>query len=416
MEILHSDRVIRVQPGQTLSYNNDNPLLMLMDRIQDARFAVDREWYLRDHLEYLFSIGTLEFYGPQGGDADQLDPKAQDNKTDFQKQNVKSFTLAPTQLVRGWVSTGETICPFLRISYQAGPETPLWRAIGGSPGTPIRLWLRVNGRTPAAPLVVPYNPQSQRYEVEIWGYSGPDLRNILRAGSRDALVTGALLVDNALVTGNLSDFDQEKVADRDMRSISPECTVHPVLPLHVECAWADSSLAHWDAQGGANYHFEFNMKLRGWDNFLSGGVSPNPHGGVGVLDYRNLMSNYGRFADSGELGRTLENWSFDAFGKKAPGVRTERFMAVDYMDLHVVHADCGIGLHRHRDNQEVFLMIDGRALMVVGDWCKMPERERCFEVRTLRSGHMALLKGGNLHGIFNTTDERMLLFMFGGYD
>ena len=27
--------------------------------------------------------------------------------------------------------------------------------------------------------------------------------------------------------------------------------------------------------------------------------------------------------------------------------------------------------------------------MVVGDWCKMPDRERCLEVRTLRSGHLA---------------------------
>jgi hypothetical protein len=54
--------------------------------------------------------------------------------------------------------------------------------------------------------------------------------------------------------------------------------------------------------------------------------------------------------------------------------------------------------------------------MVVGDWCKMPERERCFEVRPLQSGHMAMLKGGNLHGLMNLTDEDASLFMFGGYD
>ncbi len=158
------------------------------------------------------------------------------------------------------------------------------------------------------------------------------------------------------------------------------------------------------------------MKLRGWDNFLAAGTSNNPHGGIGKLDYRNLISNYGRFAGSGELARTIEPWSFDAFGNKQGQTSREEFMAVDYMDLHIVHEDCGIGLHRHRDNQEVFLMVDGRALMFVGDWCKMPERERSIEVRTLRSGHMAMLKGGNLHGVINTTDERMILFMFGGYD
>ena len=33
----------------------------------------------------------LELYGPSGGDADVLDPTQQDNKTDFQKQNVETF-------------------------------------------------------------------------------------------------------------------------------------------------------------------------------------------------------------------------------------------------------------------------------------------------------------------------------------
>jgi mannose-6-phosphate isomerase-like protein (cupin superfamily) len=91
-------------------------------------------------------------------------------------------------------------------------------------------------------------------------------------------------------------------------------------------------------------------------------------------------------------------------------------MAVDYMDLHVLKPECGIGLHRHRDNQEVFLMLEGRGFMVVGDWCKMPQRERAFEVRTLRAGHFAMLKGGNLHALMNATDENISLFMFGGYD
>jgi mannose-6-phosphate isomerase-like protein (cupin superfamily) len=416
MEILHSDRVVRVSPGEVPNYNHANPLLVLTNLIEDMQFAVDREWYLRDQLQYLFPIDALELYGPQGGDADILDPARQDNKTDFQKQNVKSFTLAPTRLVRGWVTTGPWTGPFLRMSYQAGPDTPLWGECRGSPGTPIRLWLKVNGRECSKPLVVPYNNQSGRYEVELWSYSGEDLRKILRDRSLDALNDGGLVSDTSLIRGNIADFDQEKLNGRDLREISPDCAMHPILPLHVECAWADNALAHWDSNHGLNYHYEFNMKLRGWDHFLSGGTSANPHGGVGLLEYRNLLSNYGRFAGSNELQRTLESWNFDAFGNKTPSSRTEPFMAVDYMDLHIVRSECGIGLHRHRDNQEAFLMVDGRALMVVGDWCKIPERERCLEVRILRAGHMALLKGGNLHGLLNTTDERILLFMFGGYD
>jgi hypothetical protein len=54
--------------------------------------------------------------------------------------------------------------------------------------------------------------------------------------------------------------------------------------------------------------------------------------------------------------------------------------------------------------------------MVIGDWCKLPERERCFEIRTLLPGSLTLLKGGQLHGLMNVTDEDGSLFMFGGYD
>lgn len=54
--------------------------------------------------------------------------------------------------------------------------------------------------------------------------------------------------------------------------------------------------------------------------------------------------------------------------------------------------------------------------MVVGDWCKLPERERCFEIRTLLPGNLAMLKGGQLHGLMNLLDEDASLFMFGGYD
>ena len=158
------------------------------------------------------------------------------------------------------------------------------------------------------------------------------------------------------------------------------------------------------------------MILRGWEHYLGIGMSPNPHGGVNSLEYRNLMSNYGRYSGRPELGRRIEPWMYDAFRHKANQVRQEDFMAVDYMDLHIMRPSCGIGLHRHRDNQEVFLMMEGRGYMVVGDWCKMPERERCFEVRTLRAGHMAMLKGGNLHGLVNALDVNASLFMFGGYD
>jgi hypothetical protein len=55
-------------------------------------------------------------------------------------------------------------------------------------------------------------------------------------------------------------------------------------------------------------------------------------------------------------------------------------------------------------------MIGNRGgLMVVGDLCKMPNRERCFEARTLKPGHLAMLEGGNLHSLINPSDEDQFL-------
>jgi len=86
------------------------------------------------------------------------------------------------------------------------------------------------------------------------------------------------------------------------------------------------------------------------------------------------------------------------------------------MDLHLLKSDCGIGIHRHRDNQEIFFLLNGAAIMVMGDWYKMPDRERAFEIRTMTGGSFSLLKAGCLHALYNVTDIDISLLMFGGYD
>jgi hypothetical protein len=62
------------------------------------------------------------------------------------------------------------------------------------------------------------------------------------------------------------------------------------------------------------------------------------------------------------------------------------------------------------------MVLQGKALMVTGDWCVWPDRDRAFELRTLLPGDLALVKGGQLHALINSLDENVLLFMFGGYD
>jgi mannose-6-phosphate isomerase-like protein (cupin superfamily) len=65
------------------------------------------------------------------------------------------------------------------------------------------------------------------------------------------------------------------------------------------------------------------------------------------------------------------------------------------MDLHVLKPECGIGIHRHRDNQEIFFLPSGTGIMVMGDWGQFPDRERSLEISALTAGSFSLLKPGN---------------------
>lgn len=430
--LVESDTVLKMPPGQLPDYNSHNPLIKLLAMSETQQLAAERHFYLTDDLQTLVPVSHLDFAGPQGQDADVLDPKFQDNKTDFQKQNVRDFLVTDTYLMRGWATPRawanledftprpDLIVPFLKLSYRAGPDSKLAEAMGSLPGQSIKLYLKVNGREAGALLTVPYNDLTDRYEIELWGDSGSDLRSVFSTGgSTRALAAfdrGELLMRPDLIRGFHSDFDREGKDDVDIRDVSPDCTMHPIRPLRIEAAWADASGRFWDSQGGKNYRYEFNMMLRGWDAYLKAGLSANPHGGVGTLHYRNLLSNYFSFAGSGELGRSIEPWQFDAMGKKAPGGRGEPFFSIDYADLHILKNNCGIGLHRHRDNQEIFFLLQGQAVMASGDWYQFPDRERCIELRTLRPGHFALIKPGALHGLMNATDSDIHLLMFGGYD
>jgi mannose-6-phosphate isomerase-like protein (cupin superfamily) len=414
-QIVHSDSVFRVDPGTTPDYDTDNPLLRLLAVVEDVRLAASREVYDPASVQYLFPLSWLQLYGPSAPNSDVLDPAQQDVKTDFQKQNVRDFRLGDTRAVRGWAFVGGQRLPFLQLSYRGGPDSALAHA-AGSLGAAIGCTVRIGGVT--ATVRAPYVDESARYVVELWGRPGDGLHSLVDARGGAALDAGVIQARPDLVQGGGTDFDRLTVEGRDLRSVSPLHAMHPVLPMHVDVRWsagADGGGASDPPVGATRLGFE--MQLRGWNNYLGVGVSPNPHGGVGNLEYRNLLSQYGRYSDSQELLRRLEPWNLDAFGHKGHSSGdVEPFFAVDYMDLHVLEPACGIGLHRHRDNQEVFLMLDGEGIMVVGDWADSGTRQRSFEVRALHAGELAMLRGGNLHALVNPGDRRSWLFMFGGYD
>ncbi|MEC4017870.1 hypothetical protein [Streptomyces sp. H27-D2] len=415
--IVHSDSVFRVEPGKPPDYAAANPLLKLLGLVERSRTAAERESYDAASLQYLFPHRWLELYGPSAPDTDRLNPEEQDVKTDFQKQNVRDFRLADTRAVRGWATAGGWRGPFLQLSYRGGPDSALWQAAGRL-GDAIGCVVSVQGGSPVT-LRAPYDEDTDFYTVELWGRSGDGLRDALGDRGRASLDTGLLQPRPDLITGGAEDFARDRLTEQDVRAVAPRHAMHPVLPLYVDLRWtanADGSGAA-DPLPGASVRLGFEMRVRGWDSYLSVGSSGSPHGGVGFLEYRTLFSDYGRWAGSDELRRGLEPWNLDAFGRKghASG-ESEPFLAVNYMDLHVLDPACGIGLHRHRDNQEIFLMLEGDGLMVIGDWADSGSRTRSFEIRRLPAGHLAMLRGGNLHGLMNPADQRASLFMFGGYD
>lgn len=426
-----------VPPGTSPNYNKENPVWKVVQAVEQVELAAEREQYLADSLQYLFPVEEIALYGPSGDDWLVRDPRLQDNKNDFQKQNVREFEFATTYLVRGYARAGEWVGSFLQLSHSPGRRSPLAGADGHYSGPALKAFVRVGSAAASSLITVPYNPESHRYEVELWGYTGANLRALLDVKGQAAFDRGGLQVRPDLVKGSLGDFrgpdfdrrrDEAKAQGRavEMLDVAPDHTLHPVRPVDIEIAWANETETLWDSRNGENYNYQFNMSLRGWDSYLGVGQSLNPHGGVGSLEFRNLYSNYFGYeqrrreifgsAWQPELGRSLEAWNIDADGRKPPAAARENFLAVDYMDLHLLRPNCAIGIHRHRDNQEAFMMLQGRALMVTGDWCQIGNRDRVFEARTMKPGDLVLIKGGQVHALINTLDENVLLFMFGGYD
>lgn len=91
MDILHTDAVFRVAPGTQPNYDSDNPVLRVLGLIERMQLAAEREFYVAEQLQYLIPYEFLKLYGPSQPNQDQENPREQDDKNDFQKQNVRDF-------------------------------------------------------------------------------------------------------------------------------------------------------------------------------------------------------------------------------------------------------------------------------------------------------------------------------------
>ncbi len=419
MHILHSDTIVSLNAGESPDYDSNNPLQRVQSLMQQAQLAVEREHYLFQSIQYLLPFDHLSLY-PNKTDAN-LDPIAFDEKEDFQHQNISSIKYADTQLVRGWANLNNKTFPFLRISYRGGPDSRLSKTSDHTLGQKIKLWIKVGNNISSTYLDVPYNKITNRYDVELWAYTGNNAQDHLDTKGLAALLSGELQIRPDLIKGDIEDFFRDNVDQAEICEIFTDSCMHPILPLNILTAWTDQTETFWDSLNGNNYRYEFNMIYRGWDHYLKVGTNRNPHGGTGVLHFRTLLSNYWGYPDKpysaqASISQVIQPWMQDAYGNKSDTIKAENFFKVEYMDMHILKPECAIGLHRHRDNQEVFFMIEGEGYMIIGDWAKNDNRERCLEVRTLKAGHFVMLKGGNLHALINTSIDPAMLFIFGGYD
>lgn len=416
MQIVDSDAVVPVRPGESPDYERGNPLLKVFSLVETIRLAAGREYYSPDYLHYLLPFERLELYGPAGANADILDPRRQDGKEDFQKQNIKSVIYGDTRLLRGWVEGDGWAAPFLRLTYRGGIDSRLSELTKHHLGERIKVWVRVGSAATPRPIEVPYHPEAHRYAVELWGDPGvKDVRAVLDEQGLRALGRGELQVRPDLLQGKPDDFARERLEGQAVHEVHPTSLFHPVRPLDVELAWTDVGERVWDNNDGRNYPYRFGMVVRGFRFYLKVGRTENPHGGPGALEYRDLFSNYFGGAALGELAHELHAWQFNTQGHKGATTR-EEFVAVNYANLSLLHPRSGIGLHRHRDSSEFFFIVRGRGLMVTGDWCRFPDRDRALEVRPLREGDLTLIHGGQLHGLLNPAEDDLTLLSFGSYD
>lgn len=414
MEVVHSDTLVDIKPD----YRRNNPLNKLLGIVEQAEFALEAEHYQASSLQYLYPVAHLSMFKPAQPYPGDDDSESQNDKLDFQKQNIHDFALGDMFIIRGYGQIGDWRGPFIKIAYRGGPDSALSRLCNHDLSNFIKLWVRIGDTQTNQLIYVPYNSHSDWYQIELWGYPGDDIDQHLDSKGQESLARGEIQTRPDIIKGNAFDFSRENVQGKNVMETNTDHSMHPVRPLSIELAWTDHHERVWDSNFGKNHHFKFSMLYRGWEHFLKIGSSDNPHGGSGFLHYRNLFSNY-YFQNTQahqELGRNLRHWNFNAFGNKAKDGDYEPFFAVEYMDMHVLTGHSAIGLHRHRDNQEAFFLMQGEGLMIIADWNKFSNRERCFEIRTLLPGHLALLKGGQLHAFANLQDSPAHLFIFGGYD
>src|SRR5688572_21933035 len=130
MNIVESDADAFTPLEDGVDYNANNPIRWLVRSAERSWPVAEREHYLPDSVQHLFPFSDLGLYGPRNNP----NPRNQDEKNDFAKQNVSTFRLGDYSVTRGYVSAGGWTGCFLRLTYRGGPLTALGVKSKGNPG------------------------------------------------------------------------------------------------------------------------------------------------------------------------------------------------------------------------------------------------------------------------------------------
>ena len=111
------------------------------------------------------------------------------------------------------------------------------------------------------------------------------------------------------------------------------------------------------------------------------------------MSVRNFLETPGKTqVIHGGRGRGKSTRVFDATDFETP------LKFIDYIEME---PGSSIGNHRHGENEEVYAVLSGNGVMVVND-----------ERQAVKTGDVILNKPGWQHGLENTSQEPLKLFVF----
>ncbi len=371
---LTRDAVRRVQPGTTPNYNRGTHCSGSCTLVERTQLAAEREHYLQRSPAVSVSTSTRSSCTDRREPtADILDPARQDNKTDFQKQNVASFTHGGYDARARVGHHGEldraVSAPLVsrRSRFAPCPRRPATPS-----ATASRLWLQGRRDAGAATARPCRTTRVRSLRDRAVGLSAGDPARATGSARRGRdRPRGAAWRVRTWSAASLGDFERGRIEDQFMVDVAPD------IPCTRSCRCTSRSRGPNAQADGVGHPARRKLPVRVQHGAPRLGPLPQrrhqpeparrhrlPRISEPALELRPLRGHWRARARRCSPGTSTPS------AARAPCRGGRSFMAVDYMDLHILKPELRHRPAPARDNQEAFLMMEGRGYMVVGDWCQ----------------------------------------------